>query len=346
MTSARRRVTAFAVTLVLGLAATACGGDKKRDGTAANPVLTSPPAVAPGHSPDVTTTRGPQPPEQGTWLGAWVKPQWNTPTGRAEAFAAFERQLGTQLRIAHAFHEWDDEFPGPTEDALGAEADLLMVSWAGTDTRSMAMGVYDPVIRQRAERVKAYGRPLLLRFRWEMDRPNLAASVHSPEDYIAAWRHTRQIFTEVGATNAGWVWCPHVQGFIDPQRNAAAYYPGDDQVDWLCTDVYAGAQFDGFAAQMNTFMAFASKHPRPILVGEFGVTERGQDGQRATWLREVRSYTRDHPQIKALVYFAAKQERKPVYDTTFTDDPGGLAAFRELAADDYFNAPLAATGGR
>lgn len=94
-----------------------------------------------------------------------------------------------------------------------------------------------------------------------MDRPNLTQSVHSPEDYVAAWKRIRGIFTEVGATNAGFVWCPHVQGFVDEKRNAAAYYPGDDQVDWLCTDVYPGKEFDGFAEQMDTFMAFAAKHP-------------------------------------------------------------------------------------
>lgn len=339
----RRGGTAIVVALGLMVGASACGksnGGNRQAGSKPNGVTpSSPAAVPPGHSPAVSVNTGPKPPDQGAWLGAWVRPQNATPAGRAEAFANFERLTNAQLTIAHMYHEWTEEFPGAPEEALGTEADLLMISWQGTDTRSTAMGIYDNLIRQRAEKIKQYARPLLIRYRWEMDRPNLAASVHSPEDYIAAWRHVRGIFTEVGATNAGFVWCPHVQGFVEKDRNAAAYYPGDDQVDWLCADVYAGPNFDSFTSQMNMFMSFASKIPRPILVGEFGVTDRGSPEQAAAWLRDVKRYTMDHPQVRALVYFAAKQDRKPVYDTTLADGGPDLTAFREMAEDPYFRQP-------
>jgi hypothetical protein len=286
-----------------------------------------------------TTGRGPQLPERGAWLGAWVKPDWQTPSGRAAALDAFGQQAGAKLAIGHMFHGWTDEFPGPTQQAFQAMGLLQMISWSGTDTRSITSGVYDGVIRKRAEGIRDFGLPLLLRWRWEMDRPNLAASVRSPADYVAAWKHIRAIFSDVGATNAAWVWCPHVLGFVDAERNAAAYYPGDDQVDWLCTDVYPGADFNGFATQMDAFMAFARERPRPVLLGEFGVTTAAAGGQRAAWLREAHEYIKTHPQIKAAVYFAQKQIKKPVYDSTFGSDPEGLAAFREMATDPYFAAP-------
>lgn len=75
------------------------------------------------------------------------------------------------------------------------------------------------------------------------------------------------------------------------------------------------------------------------MIGEFGVTYPGGPGQRAAWLREARGYVKQHPQIKAVVYFAAKQNTKPVYDSTFNEDPEGLAAFQELTADPWFAAP-------
>jgi hypothetical protein len=287
-----------------------------------------------------TTGRGPQLPAKGAWLGAWVKPDWQTASGRAGALHAFGEQTGATLAIGHMFHGWADEFPGPTQEAFQAMGKLQMISWSGTDTRSITSGVYDNIIRKRAEEIRDFGLPVLLRWRWEMDRPNLAASVRTPGDYVAAWKHIRRIFTTVGATNAAWVWCPHVLGFVDAERNAAAYYPGDDQVDWLCTDVYPGTDFDGFAEQMDAFMSFARERPRPIMIGEFGVTTPAEGHRRAGWLREARDYIKAHPQIKAAVYFAQKQTRKPVYDSTFGSDPEGLAAFRELAEDPYFAAPL------
>lgn len=327
---------AAAFLLASALAVTACS---EQAPDFVPPPSSAAPTVSPRTADDLATTgRGPELPAKGAWLGAWVKPDWQTPEGRVEALAAFAAQTQGNVTLAHMFHEWEDDFPGPTEHAFQAAGKLQMISWSGADTRSIRDGVYDQVIRQRAEKIKQFGVPLLLRWRWEMDRPNLRQSIHSPEDYVAAWKRIRGIFTEVGATNAGFVWCPHVQGFVDSSRDAAAYYPGDDQVDWLCTDVYPGKGFEGFAPQMDKFMAFAAQHPRPIVIGEFGVTYPGSPGQRGAWLREAGAYIKRHPQIKAVVYFAAKQT-KPAYDSTFNDDPDGLAAFRELTADPWFSAP-------
>ncbi|MCX6467508.1 MAG: hypothetical protein NTW05_28585, partial [Pseudonocardiales bacterium] len=219
----------------------------------------------------------------------------------------------------------------------------LLLSWAGTDTRSIVTGSYDAVIRQRAEAIRDLGRPVLLRFRWEMDRPNLRTIVRDPEDFVAAWRHTRQIFTEVGALNAAWVWCPHVLGFVDPTRDARAYYPGDDEVDWLCADVYsepsAGEALVPFGDLMDSFLEFAQLRTKPIIVAEYGVRSVAAPADRARWLRDAHAYVRAHPQVKALVYFSSSQVDRPGLDTTVTD-PETLAAFRELAADPYFQVPV------
>ncbi|MDZ5446314.1 glycosyl hydrolase [Micromonospora sp. 4G57] len=302
-------------------------------------VVAPPPTVEPRTDPVRTTGLGPEPPEQGAWLGAWVKPQWHNATGRAAALDEFNRAAGGKLTMAHMFHQWNESFPGATEQAFQAMGKLQMISWQGTDTRSTVSGTYDSLIRQRAEDVKAFGLPVLLRYRWEMDRPNLAASIHSPEDYVAAWKHIRAIFTEVGVTNAGWVWCPHADGFAEDERAAEAYYPGDDQVDWLCADVYPGPEWASFSNRMDHFMAFAQQHPRPVVIGEYGLTQEGRPGQRAEWLREVGPYLKKHPQIKAALYFAAKQTTKPLYDSTFGNDPESAAVFREMATDPYFSPP-------
>ncbi|MFI2708547.1 glycoside hydrolase family 26 protein [Micromonospora sp. NPDC018662] len=324
---------------LLAPAVAACdsGSDDRPEETAS---AVPPPTVTPRKGAVQTTGRGPELPEKGAWVGAWVKPEFHNATGRVAAWDDFNRAAGGQLAIAHMFHEWNEPFPGGTERAFQAQGKLQMISWQGTDTRSTVSGVYDNLIRQRAQDVKAFGVPVLLRYRWEMDRPNLAASMHSPEDYVAAWKHVRAIFTEVGVTNAAWTWCPHADGFAEPERRAADYYPGDDQVDWLCTDVYPSPEWNSFSNRMDHFMAFAKKHPRPVVIGEFGLTQDGRPGQRAEWLREVGPYLKKHPQIKAVIYFAARQTEKPLYDSTFGKDPESAAVFRELATDPYFNPPM------
>ncbi len=79
----------------------------------------------------------------------------------------------------------------------------------------IANGTYDSYIREFAEGAKAWGHPFFLRFDWEMNGNWFPwaedANANNPGEYVAAWRHVHDIFTQVGATNATWVWCPYVE---------------------------------------------------------------------------------------------------------------------------------------
>ncbi|HEY4779527.1 MAG TPA: glycosyl hydrolase, partial [Solirubrobacterales bacterium] len=102
-------------------------------------------------------------------------------------------------------------------------------------------GHHDAYIRKFAEAAKAWGHPFFLRFDWEMNGGWFTwaegANGNKAGEYVAAWRHVHDIFTQVGATNATWVWCPNV----DPEnqmQNLSALYPGDAYVDWTGLDGY------------------------------------------------------------------------------------------------------------
>jgi len=65
--------------------------------------------------------------------------------------------------------------------------------------------------------------------------------------------------------------------------------------------------------------------------------ERGEES-RQQWLRELRTFVKTQPQIKALVYFNAdNRDADKSYNMDLTTSPGSMAAFRELAHDPYFN---------
>ncbi len=136
----------------------------------------------------------------------------------------------------HTYLTWQARFPTPSALAFLNQGSMLLISWAGTDTRQIMSGADDSWIRTRARQIKALGKPVFLEWRWEMDRPNLRSEVHSGAEYVAAWDHIRAIFAAVGVHNAAWVWCPTANGFSDGQ--AAAFYPGSDEVDWICADAY------------------------------------------------------------------------------------------------------------
>jgi hypothetical protein len=310
-------VTVLALVGVSGLVTvTACG----------------PPPVA-VHKPPRSDnpTQGPRPPAQGALFGARVKGTAYTDSADIAAVTQLQQEIGRRLAIVHVYHLWQDPFPGRSDLTFLHQGSTLLLSWSGTDTREIAAGRYDSMIRQRARAIKALGRQIFLEWRWEMDRPGLRAQIHSPADYIAAWDHIRSIFAQEHVTNVGWVWCPTAHGFATGQ--APAYYPGNNEVDWVCADAYPGfGPYRSFANVVAPFLSWASQHRKPVMIGEYGVPSSYGAQQRAQWLLDAARTVRENPQVKALVYFDADAKR------AYSLSPGSpaLEAFRRIAHFAFF----------
>jgi hypothetical protein len=291
----------------------------------------------------IATSTGPfhagpvAPPANGAFLGAWVRPESLTPSGRLTAVSTLESTLGRRLDIVNTYRRWDEPIFNDSDVAFSRRGSTMMISWASGDTRSITSGRHDSLIQERARLVKAFGHPLLLRFRWEMDRPGLAASMWSPADYIAAWRHVRGIFDAERVTNVSWVWCPTAEGF--GAGYAPPFYPGDDLVDWVCVDVYAGAQLTSMAELLRPVLRWAATHPRkPLMIGEFGVSRAWSADARAGWLRGAALVFKANPQIRAVLYFESDPDGNgPQQQFSLSADPPALAAFAQLAREPYFN---------
>jgi hypothetical protein len=342
----RRLALALVVPL---LAVTACTGPRpKQPEPTPSPDLTRPPsgiAVNPG-----PYEAGPfEPPEKGAYLGAWIKPESLTHAGRIEAVDGLENDLDRRLNILNTYRRFE-QMVGTESDQefLNAGADL-MISWATGDNRSIVDGEHDRTIREQARAIRKVDKPVLLRMRWEMDRPNLQATMWSGADYIAAWKYVRKIFAEERTTNVSWVWCPTAEGFV--RGNAPEFYPGDDQVDWTCVDVYAGSKYQPIGQLMGPFLTWAAQRPKPIIVGEFGVAKAWGSASRAAWLKDAARTFKANPQIKGVAYFESDPEGNgPNQQFQLTGDKAAFAAFKKMTEDPYFN-PVppdrrSAAGGR
>ena len=275
-------------------------------------------------------------PEKGAYVGAWIKPEALTHAGRLAAVDALERDLGRRLAIVNTYRRFDQLVGTASDREFLAQGATLMVSWATGDNRSIVDGEHDRLIRQQARAIRAVDRPVLLRMRWEMDRPNLRATMWSGADYIAAWKHVRAIFREERATNVSWVWCPTAEGFI--RGDAPAFYPGDAAVDWTCVDVYAGSVFQPIGRLMGPFLRWAAQRPKPIIVGEFGVAKAWGSAGRAAWLRDAERTFKANRQIKAVAYFESDPDGNgPEQQFQLTGDAAAFQAFARLSRDPYFN---------
>ncbi len=259
-----------------------------------------------------------------------------THAGRLAAVDTLETDLGRQLKIVNTYRRFEQMVGTSSDREFLTQGATLMVSWATGDTRSIVDGAYDRLIEQQAQAIKKIRKPVLLRVRWEMDRPNLRATMWSGADYIAAWKHIRAIFDRDRVTNVSWVWCPTAEGF--QRGDAPAFYPGDDQVDWTCVDVYAGANFQPIGQLMGPFLRFAAQHPKPIIIGEFGVAKAWGSAGRAAWLADASRTFKANPQIKAVAYFESDPVGNgPKQQFQLIGDKPAFSAFARMSKDPYFN---------
>ena len=324
-----------AIVLVFVLLLAACSSGTEKPAPAPSPDLTGKPV-------GIAVDRGPfdsgpvLAPARGALMGAWIKPDELTHVGRLAAVDGLEESLGRRLRIVNTYRRFDQMAGTPSDLELIAQGATLMISWATGDNRSILDGEHDALIRKQADAIRDLRRPVLLRMRWEMDRPNLRPTMWSGPDYIAAWKYVRQIFHQEQAENVSWVWCPTAEGFI--RGDAPAFYPGDGQVDWTCVDVYAGENFAPIGELMGPFLEFAAQRPKPIVIGEFGVARAWGSSGRAAWLRDATRTFKANPQIKAIAYFESDPDGNgPNKQFRLSGDKPAFGAFRRMATDPYFN---------
>jgi hypothetical protein len=289
-------------------------------------------------SPAMRTSAGPPVPAH-AYLGAWVFPNPFTQQGRLASTRRFESALGRPLNFVHLYRQFGMRIGTPSDLAYARNGKYLLLSWPGIDTRKIASGAVDSVLRRTARQVKALPTKVFFEYRWEMDRPNLSDVVHGPGAYIAAWNHLQEVFARERVKNVGWTWCPTADGFRT--GIAQRYYPGDSRVDWVCADVYPTApwqlnSYQPFSELAAPFIEWASRRRKPIMIGEMAVG-RSYGTRRAAWIEQAAQYISAHRQIQAVAWFEQSLPGDPSYfQWALEGDPEALSAFAAFAGSGFF----------
>jgi len=278
---------------------------------------------------------GPLVPASGFYVGAYTKHADGYGQDREQqATSDLETRLGRRLHIDHHYYAWNDAFPSWREQWDIASDRIPMISWNGESTDAIAKGTYDGMISSRAQAVAMLNTPVFIRWFWEMDGTKKSGFVASPASYQKAWRHIHDIFVAAGATNVAWVWCPNASAFDDGE--AMQYYPGGAYVDWVCADGYnfapnrPGDSWDSFGQIFNGFYTAGTRLGKPLMVGEFGVLERGAN-EKAAWFRAAHDWIAAHPAIAAAVYFNADSTNNGIsYNWRVDTAPPSFEGFRYL----------------
>ncbi|MFI5932025.1 glycoside hydrolase family 26 protein [Actinoplanes sp. NPDC051494] len=275
---------------------------------------------------------GPVAPADGTvMLGAYL-----SLSGRssAQSLALRRKQLGRDQPIVHQFWAWDEALPR-TRQGVGSGS-TLMISWHGVAWKRINGGGSDKLIAAAARNLARQGRPLLLRWAWEMNGDWFewggAGNGKDPDGYVSAWRRIHRIFADEGADNVSWVWSPNWNSSPGDSWNALRnYYPGDDYVDWVGVsgyNFYKESPRTLFTPVVNAYGA-----RKPIIVTETAAIDFG-GSTKADWTDDLAAYVRRTPEISALVWFDTDTHNDTNFRVDSTD--GALAAYRRMARDAHF----------
>ena len=259
--------------------------------------------------------------------------------------AALTDSLGRAPASVTWYAAWSFRTDFPAADAArvaatGAVPEVTWEPWdpqAGIDQPAYALdrftaGDHDAYVTAWASQIKAYRKPVVLRFAHEMNGTwypwSEQANGNSPGDYIAAWRHVTAIFRAVGATNVTWKWSPNVPyyGSADLRR----LYPGDAYVGSVALDGYNWSTlqpgstwtsfWDVFGPGVTQVRALTRK---PLYVGEVGCPEIG--GDKAAWISDMFATLAAHPEIRGFTWFDYAKET----DWRIASSDAALRAFRD-----------------
>jgi hypothetical protein len=357
--------------VAIGLALSATGG-----ATVASPSKASGPPPVPGVG-------------KGVYLGAFVNPkggQPNPPCGQPGYKAgsnefpyvpSFERRVGRGMAILHLYTCWGQLPPVAALRTISHHFGAVpLLDWScGDSDANVAAGLDDRLIYDWARALRSYGKPVFLRWFWEMnlaDRAHagcLSAVLGSPgEDYVAAWQHIWKIFhgqlsvagSTVDATNVAFVWCPSLDNSTYPSYFPNASTPTGpvtDYVDWVCADEYShGNPGPRFASLFQPFYDWVegrrgtSGRDRgvPVMIGETGsgntASGEAKGDIQAPYLRSALTAIRGRHAtmraVRAFVYFDAIGTK-----SDWDLEGEGFGAFRLLGRHFTFGEPPRARPG-
>jgi hypothetical protein len=280
-----------------------------------------------------------------------------------ERVESFEKLAGRDLAWVYFSDNWFEgiQFPREAVEAVrdtGAVPFIRLMPRSGWEERKadpkypldkIASGAFDADLKRWAEAARDTRIPMLVDFAPEMNGDwfpwsgmYAGGAQNGPQTYKAAYRHVIDVFRAAGADNVGFAFHANVRsGPDEPWNDIAAYYPGDDYIDWIGVSAYGGV-FPGFdweplrRALDEVYPKLAALSPtKPIAILETGVIEeRGKN--KAAWIRAAYSALRSgrYPRVKAAIWWHERwtNEDDRVSDVRIDSDSASTAAYRRAVA--------------
>lgn len=318
------------------------------------------------------------PPEEGIYHCAYPDFTDSEDNVTSEAVAGFEALAGKDVTWVYFSNNWFNGIKFPkkavrTVWSYGRVPFVRMMAWSDYHSgepdpvykmQRIIAGEFDQELRRWAVAARKTGIPLMIEFgtevngdwfpwngRWNgggtKDKYGDPKLADGPERFRDAYRHIIQIFRQNNVRNVTWVFHVDDESWPRTSWNAmAAYYPGDDYIDWIGISVYGAlvpgeewTEFkDSFDAAYAEFTAISASKPLALL--EYGVVEDPEIGDKAAWIRKALDSIRAnrYPRIKAVSYWneAWENDDGSISDLRIDSSTAVLNAYRSRVADPVF----------
>ncbi len=173
--------------------------------------------LVPAADAQASTGGPPAIPTSTAYLGAFAAPHESLNVAQSDirqelgGIGAFDGVIGRPLGLVHVYQSWQNPVRNSVLSALAVTGATPLIDWTCTSDASITDGSQDAFISSYASALASYGRPVFLRWFWEMNLVNLPrtgtcqAGLGSA-GYVQAFRHIHDLFVAAGATNVAFVW--------------------------------------------------------------------------------------------------------------------------------------------
>jgi Glycosyl hydrolase family 26 len=286
-----------------------------------------------------------------------------------------EAQLGRRLDFCTVMESWKSGQyrpfdPGSWSPLTTQRYPVMIWTWSPIDYTfpktapenqalappAIAAGDHDAYIDAYADRVKTWGRRIIIRMMHEMNGDWMPWSPgyfpgQTASDFVAAWRHTVDRFRAQDAINVEWCWCPNSfgdgganMGGENALANIHSLYPGHEYVDWVGIDVYNRVpkaptlSITQLLEQGGNIYRVVRKiaSGKPMMLPEYGCNETTDLGKPGFWTSIQRELPLFFPAIRAVACWDRNLDGKYRVDST----AASLRRYTLLANDPYFQGRL------
>jgi mannan endo-1,4-beta-mannosidase len=246
--------------------------------------------------------------------------------GSTASVDAFGRKVGKRPNLVEFYSQWGGGYDASGVRRLWQSGSLPMMAWEPfhTSLAAIASGKSDAYVRKFAASVRNVNLPVVISFGHEMNTYwySWGTRGNRPADFVRAWRHIHDLFTDVGATSVIWVWSPNV---INPVRTVRLkpLYPGDAYVDWVGM---VGYYTLGGAHTFTSLYGPTMRQVRTFTGKPFFIPETAsQPGpRRPADITDLLRAVRENPDVVGFVWFHIKKRA----DWRIYHDPAAIAAFK------------------